>query len=241
MNKIIKENLCYLRSIIHWCVWWVITTTNIVVLIIISYVLPKAFWDFFVKISCKIMMYCALLFPIIKGYDIKKFPFPVIFVANHVSFFDLFISGSVLPGNPRGVELYSHFFTPIYGWFITRFGQISIEVGNKSSLKKALILTLKILKDKERNIYIAPEGTRTKNGEIGEFRNGAFYLSIKSGKPIIPVVYKKLFERNNKNSFLIRPGFFDVIFLPPVYPKNFQSERQMKKFIKEEMDKTLGE
>ena len=241
MNKYLKENLCYLRSILQWSFWWVVTTSNIVVLIIISYFTPKIFWNLFVKISCKIMMYSAFIFPIRKGYDIKKIPFPVIFVANHVSFFDLFISGSILPGNPRGIELHSHFFTPIYGWFITRFGQISIEIGNKSSLRKALLSALKMLKNKERNIYIAPEGTRTRNGKIGEFRNGAFYLSKKSGKPIIPVVFKNLFERNNKTSFMIRSGFFEVVLLPPVYPENFTSERMMKKFVKEQMDKVLRE
>ena len=220
MNNILNENLCYLRSILHWIFWWIISTLNIVMLIIISYITPKVSWNFFVRISCKIMMYSALLFPIVKGYDKKKIPFPVIFVANHVSFFDLFISGSVLPGYPRGIELYSHFLTPIYGWFITRFGQISLEVGNKSSLKKALLLGLNILKNKERNIYIAPEGTRTKDGKIGIFRNGAFYLSKKSKTPIVPIVYKGLFKRNNKNSYLINPGFFEVIFLPPVFPEN---------------------
>ena len=185
------------------------------------------------------MMYSAFLFPIIKGYDIKKIPYPVIFVANHVSFFDLFISGSVLPGNPRGIELYSHFYTPIYGWFITRFGQISIELGNKASLRKAILTAIDILKNSERNIYVAPEGTRTKDGKIGEFRNGAFYLAMKSGRPIIPVVYKNLYEKNNKNSFSIKPGFFDVIFMNPVYPKDFASEKEMKNFIKDQMDKEL--
>jgi 1-acyl-sn-glycerol-3-phosphate acyltransferase len=239
MNEILKENLYYFKSILHWVFWWIFSTLNIVILIIISYITPKIFWNFFVRISCRKMMYSALLFPKIKGYEIKKIPFPVIFVANHVSFFDLFISGAVLPGNPRGIELHSHFLTPIYGWFITRFGQISLEVGNKSSLKKALLQGLEILKNKERNIYISPEGTRTKDGKIGPFRNGAFYLSRKSNVPIVPVVYKGLYYRNNKNSLLIRPGFFDVIFLPPVYPDKFSSEADMKKFVKDKMDDAL--
>ena len=240
MNKKITNSLLYVRSIIQWSIWWVITTTNIVLLIFISFVIPEKYWNSLVKYSCKIMTFSALIFPITKGYDLKKLPFPVIYVANHVSFFDLFISGSVLPGYPRGIELYKHFFMPIYGWFIARFGQISLEAGNKASLKNALLIAQKKLKCMERNIYIAPEGTRTKNGSIGELRNIAFYLSKKSKVPIVPIVYKNLFNRNNKNSIIINPGFFEVIFLPPVYPEKFSSEFEMKKYVKDNMDKALG-
>jgi 1-acyl-sn-glycerol-3-phosphate acyltransferase len=240
MKNVFIENLNYLKSIIHWIIWWIVATSVIVLLIGASVIIPKIFWDACVKISCRIMTFTALLFPRIKGYDVKKLPFPVIFVANHVSFFDLFISGAVLPGHPRGFELYHHFNSPIYGWFIRRFGQIPIEAGNRTTLKKAITKAIKILNNKERNIYVAPEGTRTRDGKIKNVRGGAFYLSYKTGVPIVPVVYKNLFRLNNKNSFLINPGFFDAIILPPVYPDDFSGEEALKLSVKKSIENELA-
>ena len=58
-----------------------------------------------------------------------------------------------------------------------------------------------------------PEGHRTKNGKINTFRSGAFYLSRISGVPVVPVLYKGLYERNNRNSLMINPGSFEVIII----------------------------
>ncbi len=138
----------------HWVLWWSLKTILILLLILISLILPKKYWDFFVKIYCNILIYFAFIIPRIKGFDINKLPFPVIFIANHVSFFDLFISGAILPGYPRGFELKSHFKLPVYGWFISRFGQIPTELGKISALKRSFLEAFEILKDKKRNIYI---------------------------------------------------------------------------------------
>jgi len=239
MKKIIIENFKYLISIIHWIFWWALNTILIILLILISLFIPKKWCDPLVKIFCTIMIYSIFIIPRKKGINIKELTYPVIFVANHVSFFDLFISGAVLPGYPRGFELKSHFYTPIYGWFISRFGQIPIEPTNTSSLRWSFLKALDILKNKERNLYVAPEGTRTINGKIEKFKSGAFYLSKKSNIPIVPVLYKKLYDRNNKNSFLLKYGFFDVIIFEPVYPDKFSSENKMAEYIRDLMIKNI--
>ena len=154
--------------------------------------------------------------------------------------FDLFISGKVLPGNPRGFELKEHFSKPIYGWFITHFDQIPIDIGNRKSIRESFEKAKNILINKIRNILLMPEGTRTKNGEIRAFKSGAFYLSKKSGIPIVPVLYKGLYNRNNRNSLLIIPGTFDVIIMPPVYPDKFSSDDQMAKYVRDLMVKKLN-
>lgn len=231
----------YILSIIHWVLWWSLKTVLVILLILISLIMPKKYWDMIVKIYCKILIYFIFIIPSIKGFDINKLPYPTIFIANHVSFFDLFISGAILPGYPRGFELKSHFKTPVYGWFISRFGQIPTELGNLSELRNSLKIAFDILKNKTRNIYIAPEGKRTITGEIGEFKSGPFYLSKKTGIPIVPILYKGLFEKNNKKSFLINHGFFDVIIFEPVYPSDFANEKEMLEHIRNLMIKKYKE
>jgi 1-acyl-sn-glycerol-3-phosphate acyltransferase len=237
----IKNIFIFIFSLLLWVIFWLSATVTISIFIIVSFFVPKRYYNPLVTLQCKILMYSVFLFPEHKGIDKGYVPYPAIYVANHVSFLDLFISGSVLPGNPRGVELKAHFSKPIYGWFITRFGEIPIDPTNRTSIKNSFQEAENILKNRTRSILFMPEGHRTKTGNIEKFRYGAFYLSRSSGIPIVPIVYKGLFERNNSTNILIKPGKFDVIMLDPVYPENFESDEIMSNHVRDLMIKKLEE
>ncbi len=192
-----------------------------------------------VKFVCTLLSISVFLCP--KLVEKVELAYPVIYVANHVSFFDLFICGTILPGYPRGIELKEHFDKPIYGWFIKRFGQIPIDLKNRGSIKHSLEEAAKILNNKVRNILIMPEGSRTRNGKIGAFKYGAFFLSRKTNIPIVPVVFKNLYKKNNPTSLLINPGKVYVKLLSSVYPDRFESEEEMSNYIREIMIKELEE
>lgn len=235
-----KKIFLYPLSLLIWIFWWTNAIISMSLLFIITIFVPKKAYNPLVKIVCIILTYSAFIFPRHKGLKPEEIPFPVIYVANHVTFFDLFISGSILPGHPRGLELKSHFSKPIYGWFITKFGQIPIEIGSRASLRNSLVEAIERLKSKERSLFIMPEGQRTKDGKIGFFKSGAFYFSRKSGIPIVPVIYKDLYKLKNRNAYiLIKPGFFDVIMMAPVYPDKFKTNNEMAKHIKQLMIKEL--
>ena len=231
----------FILSLLIWLIYWISAFLSISLLILISLVVPKKAYNPLVKLACVIMMYSAFIFPRHRGIKPEKVPYPVIYVANHVSFFDLFVSGTVLPGYPRGVEIKAHFSKPIYGWFITRFGEIPIDPSSKASIKKSFQEAETILKEKIRSILFMPEGHRTRTGKLQNFRYGAFHLSRSSGIPVVPVVYKGLYQRNNATSLLIKPGFFDVIILEPVYPEKFDSEEKMAEHVRQIMIKKLEE
>jgi 1-acyl-sn-glycerol-3-phosphate acyltransferase len=208
-------------------------------LFILSFLTPRSWHNLYVRITCRILMHSVFLFPKMKGIQPEKLPCPAIYVANHVSFFDLFICGSVLPGNPRGLEMKSHFNKPVYGWFITRFGQIPIEPGNRTSVRRSLEEAAQILKKGIRSILVMPEGTRTRTGEIGHFKHGAFFLSKISGIPVVPVVFRGLAARNHGGSYLIRPGFFEVVLLDPVDPENFENDTLLAEHVRSRMISAL--
>ncbi len=235
-----KRILLFIFSIILWMIWWIIAIIVIPSSLFITLFIPKKSYDPLGQILCKILMYSALIFPRVTGIDPKSLPFPVIFVSNHVSIFDLFISGAVFPGYPRGLELKQFFSLPVYGWLISRFGNIPIEPENYSSVRKSINTLLKILTKKERNIVIMPEGKRTTTGKVDKFGSAAFLLSIKTGIPVVPVVFKGLFKINNKNSIIIKPGKFTIIFLKPVYPEKFNNENEMAEYIRNLIIKKLA-
>lgn len=224
-------------SVFLWIYWWILAITLISLVIIISFIVSKKFHQNLVSFLCKTLTY-ALFKPRLI-YKTKNISFPVIYVANHVSFFDLFICGAVLPDQPRGLELSEHFKKPFYGWFLTRFGQIPISIGNRRSLIESFNKIIDKLKNKERSILVMPEGHRTRDGKVGEFKSGAFFLSRKSGVPVVPVVFKGLYEKAKKG-FIIKPGKFDVIIMDPVFPDSFDSDDKMAKKVKEIISNELN-
>ncbi len=237
----LKLIVLYIRSIILWIIWWSSALILGNFIFLISFVIPEKFHDSLIKILCGVLTYSVFIFPVHKGIKPSKVPFPVIFVSNHVSFFDLFICGCKLPGNTRGIELKKFFSLPVYGWFITRFGMIPIDPGKKTSVLRAMNTAAEKLVNKERSILIMPEGMRTLTGQPGEFKNGAFYLSRKYNIPIVPVVLKKLFERNNRSSILLHPGICEIYLMDPVYPEKFKSDAGLSGYVKNIIQKKYNE
>ncbi|HPO49713.1 MAG TPA: lysophospholipid acyltransferase family protein [Spirochaetota bacterium] len=237
MAKLLK----FIFSLPIWIIFWINATISIAFFVLISFIIPKKFYNPLVVFVCKFLTYSLFIFPVCKGKSPKEVGFPVIYVANHVTFFDLFICGSVLPGYPRGLELKSHFTKPIYGWFITRFGEIPLDTKNRTSIKESFLAMSRILKNKERSILVMPEGKRSRDGKIQEFKYGAFHLSRLSGAPIVPVVFKRLYDRNNPTSLMIKPGSFDVIIMDEVKPEDFEDDDSMGNYVRNLMINKLEE
>jgi len=67
-------------------------------------------------------------------------------------------------------------------------------------------------------VVVFPEGTRSRDGSIGEFRPGAFYLAQKSGAPVVPVYLDGGYRAIPKGGFRVRPAALLVRVLPPLSP-----------------------
>ncbi|MBI5419584.1 MAG: 1-acyl-sn-glycerol-3-phosphate acyltransferase, partial [Deltaproteobacteria bacterium] len=69
-----------------------------------------------------------------------------------------------------------------------------------------------------RIVVIFPEGTRSANGAIGEFKAGAFYIARKAGVPVLPVYIDGGRRALPKGSFLRRPAELVLRVLEPLPP-----------------------
>lgn len=65
-------------------------------------------------------------------------------------------------------------------------------------------------------VVVFPEGTRSSDGAIGEFRPGAFYIAWKTGAPLVPVYLEGGRQALPKGSLRLRPAELRVRVLPPV-------------------------
>lgn len=66
------------------------------------------------------------------------------------------------------------------------------------------------------SIAIAPEGTRSRTGEVGRFKKGAFRMAMQAGVPVVPVVIRNTGALMGKGSWLVHPGTIDVAVLEPI-------------------------
>jgi len=65
---------------------------------------------------------------------------------------------------------------------------------------------------------VFPEGTRSVDGSIGEFRPGAFHLARKSGAPVVPVYIDGGYRAIPKGTIRVQPAELLVRVLPPLSP-----------------------
>lgn len=111
---------------------------------------------------------------------------PYVVVANHESFVDILLI-SHLPMEMKWLSKQTFFRFPLVGWMMRMAGDIPLRRGERESAIEALRQCADRL-DKRVSVMIFPEGTRSKDGQLGPFKDGAFSTAIEAGVPILPLV-----------------------------------------------------
>lgn len=138
-----------------------------------------------------------------------------VFAANHQSYMDIPVLFGYLPGQFRIMAKSSLFHLPFLGWHLRRSGHMPIERDNPRRAARSLLEAATHVKRGTR-VFIFPEGGRSLDGRIGEFRAGTFLLAIKAGVPVVPVTLNGTRSVLFLNSWHIRPGRAELILHPPV-------------------------
>ena len=140
---------------------------------------------------------------------------PHLFVANHKSLADVFLL-CLLPWEMKFLSKESIFKIPLLGWQMRVSGDIPIERGNKESARRALDAMRERLSTGKLGRSSFPEGTRSADGSIAPFREGAFRLAIELGVDIVPLAVAGTENTLPKHSLVFRPTSASVTVLPPI-------------------------
>lgn len=109
-----------------------------------------------------------------------------VLVANHASLSDI-VCLFALRHQFKWLAKKSLFRIPLLGWSMSAIGYIPLERGKHGSIRTSYQEALDWL-GRNVSILIFPEGTRSRTGEMGHFKSGAFRLAIESGRAIVPIV-----------------------------------------------------
>jgi 1-acyl-sn-glycerol-3-phosphate acyltransferase len=148
-----------------------------------------------------------------------------VLMANHQSDFDILIALAHLPGQFRWLAKKELFNIPIFGTAMKSAGYISIDRQNREmALQNLEEAALRVRNGK--SLMTFPEGTRSRDGEIKAFKQGSFFVAIKSGVPIIPITIIGSGQIMPKKSLRIRPGKIRLIIDKPVETKKYTEENR---------------
>jgi 1-acyl-sn-glycerol-3-phosphate acyltransferase len=119
-------------------------------------------------------------------------------VANHESQADPFLL-SWLPFDMRWVAKEELFKPPLTGWAMRFGGDIPLRRGKGDSVRAMMDECERALRG-GISVMMFPEGTRSKDGELLPFKDGAFALAIRAGVPVLPVALAGTREMRPKHS-----------------------------------------
>lgn len=136
-----------------------------------------------------------------------------IIVSNHQSMLDITLMYK-LPLVFRWVSKREVLKIPFIGWLLALHGDILIKRGSASSAK-AMLKGCKIWLDRKVSIAIFPEGTRSKDGQVHGFKEGAFLLAKMNKVAILPIVINGTYEATKHFALPIRQKF-DIHILPEI-------------------------
>src|SRR6266571_9576908 len=95
---------------------------------------------------------------------------PYVVVANHSSFTDVFLLAT-LPWEMKFLSKKSIFQIPLLGWQMSIAGDVPVVRGDRDSARHA-IAALRARLDRRLSVILFPEGTRSSDGSLGDFREG---------------------------------------------------------------------
>ena len=129
---------------------------------------------------------------------------PYVVVGNHFSQADPPIISRV-PWEMKWVAKKELFDLPFAGWLLRLSGDISVDRSSKKS-RAQVLTTARDYLAKRCSVMFFPEGTRSRDGRVQRFSDGAFRLAIEEEVPVLPIAIDGTHEALPKHSIWFDPN-----------------------------------
>ncbi len=147
---------------------------------------------------------------------------PVIYTPNHEGLFDIpavILGAPAVPVFMAKKEIASFPLVKDWMWVMDC---VFVDRKNKTQARSSLHDAIEMVK-KGRSIVVFPEGTRSKNGQLGKFKGGAMKIAMETGAKIVPVYLegtRACFEETGN----VTSGSIKVRFLDPIVTEGLTKE-----------------
>lgn len=171
----------------------------------------KLFYHQLIRLATKATIYSdPLLKKNIVNIDKEVFKQPSVIIANHSSFLDILLTAML---HPKLILMTNKWVwnSPVFGGVVRLADYFPASEGAENGIQKLA----KVVED-GYSIVIFPEGTRSRDGKIGRFHKGAFYLAEYLKLPIVPVLIHGAGQAVPKSSFYLNKIPLSIKMLPAI-------------------------
>ena len=149
---------------------------------------------------------------------------PYVYMANHSSLIDTPALFAYLPYPFRIMAKRELFFVPFMGWHLWTAGHYPIDRRDARRTVRSLRRVVEGVRE-GKSLAVFPEGTRTRDGRLQEFKPGMFKIAIRAGVPIVPVTIRGTFTLLPSTTLAPRPGRVEVILAEPIATRDYDETR----------------
>ena len=110
-----------------------------------------------------------------------------VFASNHLSYMDTPVILANIPADFRFMAKDGLFKIPLLGTHLGQAGHIPVPRGDPRAAVKTLTLAADTIRHRNISLLIFPEGGRAADGVLQPFKDGAAYIAIKAGVPVVPL------------------------------------------------------
>lgn len=151
---------------------------------------------------------------VVKGQEKIPLGEPVIYTPNHAGAFDIPAVILTTPAMPMFMAKKELLKLPMINKWMDVVDCVFVDRNNKNTARSSLQDAIDKVKT-GRSLVIFPEGTRSKDGNLGEFRGGAMKVAMETGATVVPVLIEGSRERLEATSN-VTGGKVHVTFLDPI-------------------------
>jgi 1-acyl-sn-glycerol-3-phosphate acyltransferase len=153
----------------------------------------------------------------VEGYELLDERSSYVFIANHVSFFDIPAVWAAIGRVLRIRIMYKRDLeaVPIFGWVLKASPFIAIKRDRARDSMAGINTALEAVRGGS-SVLIFAEGTRSRSGRMLPFKRGAFMLAARAHKPIVPVAIIGTHMVLPADSLRVQPGVIRVVIHPPI-------------------------
>jgi 1-acyl-sn-glycerol-3-phosphate acyltransferase len=177
---------------------------------------------------------------LVRGLDTIDFSVPPIIVSNHLSNLDGPLLMTVLPVNPRVLIKAEVRKVPMVGWVMKLADFVFVDRSSAPRRQEALAEAIEKIQRKRYSFLVFPEGTRSRDGTMRDFKKGSFLIALKAGVPVLPVKIsgtRRLWPRERKTC---GRGSVEIDFFPLLDLGNV-AESELSGFVKSMQQKIYAD
>ena len=155
---------------------------------------------------------------------------PLIVACNHASYLDPMLMGAAFTRDFHFLARRTLFDNPLFGWLIRQTQAFPLDRGGDS---RDALRQFGALLAQNRAVLLFPEGTRTRNGEVGKFKKTFAILAKELGVKIVPVRIDGAYDAWPRTRMFPRCRKVAVTYLPAIEPQGSETYDQLAERVRQ--------